>query len=519
MPQFKLKNILELHSYMKILIDKCVELDEEGNYLINVAYMRVSTDRQAEQGYGLDIQEGQIMKYAKDNGFTNLVAFIDDGYTGTNMNRPAIKAIINLIKAFNDGRTKIRINFMVIPRIDRLARTMLGTLIFIQDYVVQKRDSKGSLVNNNRFDINFISTEEPYVNVDTNNPTNKLTLVMFAGLAEYDRDLIVKKLKDGRLLRVASGKWPGGGNLPKGYNYDKESGILVPNEEADKIKEAFRLFVDEHWPPLKISDRLGFKGERVVIQILKRKTYAGYILYNGQEFIGLHEPLITLQRWQEAQDEFERRSVGRNTKPDYLLAGLLVCGECGAKMRYQIWNNKTRECKIVCYSQQTTKKSLIKDENCDNEKYWQSEIEEAVISELFKYGKLLDPVKKEDKEGTTFDPVALLAEELKKEKRKLARLYDFDDDGDDDVLKDKIIESRRRIMSLTEQMEIEDAQKNITRRFNRTKNIFNNLEEGWDALSPKKKKDICRELIDRVVVYKNGTLDVHLRLESYMRKQ
>ena len=520
MGRFKLKNILELKPYMKILIDKDVPFDEEGNYLINIAYERVSTDRQADVGYGLDIQESQIMKYAKSRELTNLVVFVDDGYTGTNMNRPAIKCIMNMIKSFNEGKSNIRINLMIVPRIDRLARTLLGTLLFIQDYIVEKRDSKGSLINNNRYDINFVSTEETYVNVDSNNPTNKLTLVLFAGLAEYDRDIIVKKLKDGRTMRVASGKWMGGGNRPIGYKYDKEQGILVQvPEEAEKIKEAYRLFVDEHWSPAKIADRLGFKGERVVIQILRRKTNAGYIVYNGNEYLGLHEPIVSLERWQEAQDEFERRSVGRTSKPNYLLAGLLVCGECGAKMRYQIWNRKTRDCKIVCYSQQTSKKSLIKDENCDNEKYWQSDIEEAVVKELFKLGTLLSPVKKEGRELLAFDPVATLSEELKKEKRKLAKLYDFEDDSDDDeILKEKIIETRRKITSLTEQIELEQEQKNIARRLNRAQSIVCNLEDGWDSLSSKKKKDICRELIDRVVVNKNGTLDVHLKLESYIRK-
>ncbi len=520
MGKFRLKNILELKPYMKILIDKDVPLDEDGNYLVNVGYERVSTDRQADFGYGLDIQESDIVGYAKSHDLSNLVVFVDDGYTGTNMNRPAIKGIINMIKAFNEGKSNVRINLMIVPRIDRLARTLLGTLLFIQDYIVEKKDSKGSLVNNNRYDINFISVQETYVNVDANNPTSKLTLVLFAGLAEYDRDITVKKLKDGRNMRVASGKWMGGGNRPIGYKYDKEQGILVQvPDEAEKIKEAYRLFVDEHWSPIKIAHRLGFKGDRVVIQILQRKTNAGYIVYNGNEYLGLHEPIISLERWQEAQDEFERRSVGRTSKPNYLLAGLLVCGECGAKMRYQMWNKKTRECKVVCYSQQTSKKSLIKDENCDNERYWQSEIEEAVIKELFKLGTLFSPVQKGNKEIPFFDPITALTEELKKEKRKLSKLYDFDDDlEEDEVLKEKIIETRRKITSLTEQIELEQEQKNISRRFNRAQSIVCNLEDGWDRLSSKKKKDICRELIDRVVVHKNGTLDVHLKLESYLKK-
>ena len=142
---YKLTNILELSRYMKIAIDDSVETDENGNYLINVGYLRVSTDRQADLGYGLDLQETAVVNYCKLNGYKNLVLFIDDGYTGTNMERPALQGIISMIQDFNKEKSHIRINTMVIPRMDRLGRTLLGTLQFIQDYIVSKRTAKTAL--------------------------------------------------------------------------------------------------------------------------------------------------------------------------------------------------------------------------------------------------------------------------------------------------------------------------------------------------------------------------------------
>ena len=139
----KLSNILDLSPYMKIAIDNGVQLDENGNYLINVAYLRVSTDRQADLGYGLDLQEASVTNYCNLNNFSNLVLFIDDGYTGTNMDRPALQGIISYIQDFNHGKSNIRINTMVIPRVDRLARTLLGTLQFIQDYIVTSMANEG----------------------------------------------------------------------------------------------------------------------------------------------------------------------------------------------------------------------------------------------------------------------------------------------------------------------------------------------------------------------------------------
>ena len=239
---YKLKNILSLAPYMKIVIDERVEVDENGNFLVNVGYLRVSTDRQAELGYGLDIQEKEIVRYAQLSGFTNLVLFIDDGYTGTKMtDRPALAAIMDNIKKYNSGKSNVRIGTFVVARIDRLGRTLLGTLQFIQDYIVSKKDSKGSTINNNRDDINFISVAENYCRIERNNPQGKFLLMLFASLAEFDRDQIVKKLKDGMISRVEAGKWPGGGNIPYGYKYNKVTGVLeVIPEQAEKIR-SFRL--------------------------------------------------------------------------------------------------------------------------------------------------------------------------------------------------------------------------------------------------------------------------------------
>ena len=253
---YHLRNILELRSNMKIVIDDAVELDEDGNFLVNVGYLRVSTDRQADLGFGLDIQEADIVRYCAANGYKNLVLYIDDGYTGTNMQRPGLQAITKAITDFNDGKSHLRINAVVVARIDRLGRTLLGTLQFIQDYIVSAKDSKNSAVNRNKEDINFVSVAENYCRIDKENPQGKFLLMLFATLAEFDRDQIVEKLKRGRQARVASGKWMGGGRAPYGYRYDKEtSSLVIVPEEAKVVKEIFRLFIEEKMAPQKIADR------------------------------------------------------------------------------------------------------------------------------------------------------------------------------------------------------------------------------------------------------------------------
>lgn len=511
--KIKLGNILELSHNMKIAIDDSVDVDENGYYLVNVGYLRVSTDKQAEEGYGLDIQEERIVAQARFKQMKNLVLFIDDGFTGTNMDRPALNGIIDLINRFNDGRSPIRVASLTVYKMDRLGRTLLGTLQFIQDYLFERKDSK-SLVNRNPHCISFLSVEEPACSFDKKAATSMFMIGIFATLAEYDRDMIVKKLKDGRQKRVAAGKWMGGGNVPYGYRYSKERNtLLIVPEEADKIREIFRLFIEEKMPPQKIADRLGFKGDKQIRDILTRKSLTGCIIHLGQEYEGLHEAIIPLERWQEAQDELEKRSMHR-AESNYLLSGLLVCGQCGAKMRYQKWNKRTGECKLVCYSRQQSKPSLVKTDNCDSEYFWASDVEEAVIAELFRMTYLGN----EDKKKSTLyiDPTESLAKELKDAKRKLSRLYDLDDDDDDDILMDKIQSLRNQIKQLQHQITSEEEKKKISRKVEKAKSIFRTLESTWPYMTDKEKQSVCQELIDRVVIHKDGIIDVHLKLRSYL---
>lgn len=509
--KIKLSTILELSHYMRIVIDEGVEIDEDGNYLINVGYLRVSTDKQADEGYGLDIQEKNIVAHSRSKGLTNLVLFIDDGYTGTKMERPALDGIKAMIDTFNDGNSTLRINAMVVNKMDRLGRTLLGTLQFMQDYLFAQSDSK-SAVNRNKHCISFFSVDEPACSFDKKSPMVTFMLGIFSTLAEFDRDTIVNKLRAGRKARVESGKWLGGGNVPYGYRYDKESSrLIVVPEEAEKIREIFRLYIEEKIPPQKIADRLGFSSDKRITDILKRKSLTGCIIHLGEEYKGEHEAIISLERWQEAQDELEKRSVHR-AESNYLLSGLLVCGECGAKIRYQKWN-KNGDCKLVCYSTQRSKPSLVKSDSCDSERFWASDVEDAVIAELFRMTYLGN----EDTKKTTahIDPTETLARDLKESKRKLSRLYDLDD-GDDEVLIEKIQMLRTRIKQLQHQINSEEEKKKISRKIEKAKSIFRTLESTWPHMTDKEKQSVCQELVDRIVIHKEGVIDVHLKLRSYL---
>ncbi len=512
---YHLRNILELKHNMKIVIDEAVELDEDDNFLINVGYLRVSTDRQADLGFGLDIQEADIIRWCTANGYKNLVLFIDDGYTGTNMERPALQEIMGAITDFNTGKSHIRVNSLVVARIDRLGRSLLGTLQFIQDYIVAAKDSKNSAVNRNREDINFVSVAENYCRIDKDNPQGKFLLMLFATLAEFDRDQIVEKLKRGRQARVASGKWMGGGKVPFGYRYNKETSSLeIVPEEAEVVREIFRLYIEEKMPPQKIAERFHFSGDQAIRQILMRKSLTGCIIFNGEEYEGNHEAIISLDTWQEAQEELQRRSVNR-TASNYLLSGLVYCGECGAKMRYQKWGDKGH--KLVCYSSQESSNARFgKADSCDSERFWCKDVEQAVIDELFRLKYLGQPDTR--KTENSIDNIAVLQKELAAARKRLSRLYDFEDEDEtDDVLSEKILDARQRVRNIEAQIREEERYSTIERKKQKIKGILRTLQSTWPEMNDVQRQSTCQQLIDRVIIYKDGSIDVKLQLRKYLK--
>ena len=139
-----------------------------------------------------------------------------------------------------------------------------------------------------------------------------------------------------------------------------------------------------------------------------------------------------------------------------------------------------------------------------------------MIAELFRMTYLGNDDTK--KSASYIDPTESLTRDLKEAKRKLSRLYDLEDD-DDEVLLEKIQSLRSRIKNLQHQITSEEEKKRITRKVEKAKTIFRSLESTWPHMTDKERQSVCQELIDRIVIHKDGVIDVHLKLRSYLVNQ
>ena len=344
-------------------------------------YIRVSTDAQAEEGYSVEAQKEQLTAYCVSKRIKHYELYIDGGWSGSNLARPEIQRLIQDVK---DNK----ISHVIVFKLDRLSRSQKDTLYLIEDVF-------------NPHDVSFVSLNE---SMDTSTPMGRLMIGILSAFAQLERENIRLRTRMGMKERVKAGYWMGGGKIPFGYDYDSEDGILVPNKDAEKVKQVYALYIAGKSPQV-IANLLGLKYEKLVTQILIRKCNYGVIEYNGEIYQGKHEPIISKETYDMAMKCMYERKAVRANSTEHLLTGLVYCGKCGAKMRYIKWGGQGY--KFMCYSQQKSKPYLVKDPDCDQPKISAEEVETMVKKAIFEFADNY-ALDKEDKIVEPEDTISLL---------------------------------------------------------------------------------------------------------------
>lgn len=448
-----------------------------------VAYIRVSTEKQVEEGYGLESQQRDIKEYCQKNNMIISHWYIDAGLTGMEMSkRVALQELISDLK---------KIDKVVIYKLDRLARDSVDALNMIEKIFVPRN-------------VEVLSVHD-FAKYKT--PQDKFQTQIMAAVAEYDRNTMLLRMRGGMLERIKEGYWPGGGNTPYCYSYSKETGTLVPIPERKKqANEAIDLFL-QGYSDNKIRDMLGFKSEMVVRSILASPVNIGYIPYKGKIYKGKHEPIFELDKFNLAQEVRKNRRKKKTTcinKEPNLLTGLCYCGVCGCSMRYQKWTHGKH--KIYCCSRDKSMSYLPNyDANCDNTLEWAVDIEKQVEEEIMKISLNLSsekPVAKQSK-------IEILQSQIKKEENRRKRFFNLYADGNDDVLL-SIKEINNTIKSLKEQLETERSNTDLNRKKSVTYKNIKKIADVWDSIDKKDKNIILKSIIDKIVIV-NGDIEIQLK--------
>ena len=180
-------------------------------------YVRVSTENQLEN-YSIDEQIERIRAYCTAKGWSLAKIYSDGGYSGGNIERPALK---EMLLHLSD------VNAVVVYKLDRLSRSQKDTLTLIEDRFLPSNTD-------------FISINE---NFDTSTPFGRAMIGILSVFAQLEKDQITERFTMGRIGRSKAGYYHGGSTSPTGYDY--KDGLLVVNEyEAAIVRTIFSQFLN-----------------------------------------------------------------------------------------------------------------------------------------------------------------------------------------------------------------------------------------------------------------------------------
>lgn len=277
-------------------------------------YLRVSTGKQFEDGYGLDAQKERCLAYIKYRDIEpSLVdTFVDGGYSAGTMDRPKFNEL------WIDCELEIY-DTVIVYKLDRISRN-ISDFCEILDFF-------------SSHNIQLISISE---NLDLSSVVGALIAKILIVFAEYERQLTSSRTIEAmRNMIIEKKMYPYGGIPPRGYIRHEKKLIIDPDGSASylyaintfletrSIKETLSLCM-LHYPNFSWT-------ERGLVLMLRSKTYLGGIEFQGEFYPGIHEPLIQQDQYDKIQQILNGHI--KESKYIYLYRGLIVCKECGSVLR------------------------------------------------------------------------------------------------------------------------------------------------------------------------------------------
>jgi len=330
------------------------DLTEDIKTIRAVAYVRVSTEEQAELGYSIDAQIDNVQKFCHQKGHIMVEEYVDRGVSGK-----SIEGRFALHQLIADAKQN-KFDIVYIWKISRLARKNVDLLTIVEEL--------------NKHNVKLYSISE---NFDTETTMGKFSLQMMGAVAEFERNTIVENVRLGMRQRARKGQWNGGVVIGYkstkgerlGSDQDISTLVIVP-EEAIVVRKIFNLYASGKGLKA-IANQLNHEGYRTkrknmfstssIKEIILNPVYVGKIRFNRYEnwnekrrkgksedviiVKGYHEAIIDENLWNKVQFIQQKKSKTniKNYDGKYLLVGLMKCPKCGAAMVSSRTTNKMKD--------------------------------------------------------------------------------------------------------------------------------------------------------------------------------
>lgn len=371
-------------------------------------YLRLSKDdERLGESLSIDNQRLILRNYVLSHGGTIVDEYIDDGYSGTNFDRPGIKRLL-------EDAQMGKIDTIIVKDLSRFGRNYIQVGQYT-DYIFPA------------YGIRFIALNDNVDTADTNSAGMDMMPIMNI-FNEWHSANTSKKIRAVLEASQRSGKYTSG-IYPYGYiaGTDNERSAIIDEPAAKIVRRVFDMRI-QGYSPYRIARILSDEGvvnptnyrtkkdgskidrqvpawwsHKTVTDILNDMTYLGYTVQHRRHTISYknhktvwrpesewivkdnaHEPIIDKDTWQKAQEVKASVARGKITKSKAVhnLTGLLYCADCGRKMRYMITKKsyKGKPCDFewyVCRTYASLGKSY-----CTTHGIALKDIEELVLADI-----------------------------------------------------------------------------------------------------------------------------------------
>ncbi len=309
----------------------------EGRYLRALAYIRVSTagqvntDRDAE-GFSIPAQRDACYRKAESIGAEVVDEYIDAGESARSADRPQLQAMLERLKTASD------IDFVIVHKVDRLARSRADDVTI--NLAIQEAGAR------------LISVSE---NIDET-PSGMLLHGIMSTIAEFYSRNLATEITKGMNQKAKKGGYPHQApigyvnrqNLSGGHN---ERWIELDDERAPLITWAFDAYATGDYTLRQLTFALADKGltsvpsksrpataltSQRVHRMLSNRFYVGLVTWQGIEYPGRHDPLISVETFSAVQALMHSRAQSKEKagKHRHYLRGSLFCARCQRSMGF-----------------------------------------------------------------------------------------------------------------------------------------------------------------------------------------
>lgn len=524
-------------------------------------YCRLSQDDGSigESG-SIQTQKTLLTQYCKEHHIKVGECYCDDGWSGTNFDRPNFKRMINDIEAG-------KINMVIVKDLSRFGREYAQMGMYIEHYFEEKG-------------VRFISVAE---NIDSKNGIDNLVLPFTNVINSFYARQASSKTRAAKEARAKSGMFLGS-HAPFGYVKDPNDRhhLIVDPPAAQVVREIFKLFADgigyvrmtkilrergtlnpqayfnQNNPDYyKNSDywRKPYDWHATSIRvILNNPVYLGKVVYGRSKQKGFfdkrreevpedewivtenaHEPLISQELWDTVHQMMKARRRENSGGEVQYFAGLVKCADCGSSLNVSYDKKRGRYTGFSCWVYKNYGKS-----RCTSHAIGWKTLNQLVLEDIRRnaqvskiatadYMNMLAAMKTEKKA----EEINRCKRELKKTDKRIGELTKILTKLYEDAALEKISEDRYQAMAPgyeQEQAQLKQKREALLSEINQNAKVYENIEKFLPLIQKytditELNAHILNELIEKIVVHekqidddgiKSQQVDIYYKFIGYI---